>query len=112
MSIFTVKMKNGIPTRAKCQIVALGNKDATAWSKADCYAPVVFLPVVHLLTALAVRHKRPLKQGDFKNAFVRASLPDNECTIIHPPPGCFCSGSGGYWWLKKSLYGLRRVPHH
>jgi hypothetical protein len=69
MSIFTVKMKNGVPTRAKCQIVALGNKDATAWTKADCYAPVVSLPVVRLLTALAIHHKQPLKQGEFKTLF-------------------------------------------
>jgi hypothetical protein len=65
MSIFTVKLKNGIPTCAKCRVVALGNKEMTPWTKADCYALVVSLPVVHLLTALAVHHKRPLKQGDF-----------------------------------------------
>jgi hypothetical protein len=89
MSIFTIKLKNGVPHCAKCRIVALGNKESTQWSKADCYAPVVSLPVVRLLTALAVRHKHTLKQGDFKNAFVQAPLPNNECTIIRPPPGCF-----------------------
>lgn len=36
LSIFTVKMKNGIPTRAKCRIIALGNKEVTSWTKADC----------------------------------------------------------------------------
>ena len=112
MSIFTVKLKNGIPHRAKCRIVALGNKESTQWTKADCYAPVVSLPVVRLLAALAVRHKRTLKQGDFKNAFVQAPLPDHECTIIRPPPGCFRSGHGGFWRLRKSLYGLRRAPRH
>jgi len=84
----------------------------TPWTKADCYAPVVSLPVVRLLTALAVRHKRPLKQGDFKNAFVQASLPENKTTIIRPPTGCFHSGSSSFWRLQKSLYGLRRAPHH
>ncbi|MFN9981135.1 MAG: reverse transcriptase domain-containing protein [bacterium] len=76
----------------------------TPWTKADCYAPVVSLPVVRLLTALAVRHKRPLKQGDFKNAFVQASLPENETTIIRPPTGCFCSGSSSFWRLRKSIW--------
>jgi Reverse transcriptase (RNA-dependent DNA polymerase) len=112
MAVFTIKMKDGVPVRAKCRIVVLGNKDPSNWSKADCYAPVVSLPVVRLLTALAVKHRRPLKQGDCKNAFVQAVLPDDEGVIVRPPPGCFRTRSGFYWRLKKSLYGLRRAPRH
>jgi len=104
-------LKNGIPTCAKCRIVALCNKEMTLWTKADCYAPVVSLLVVRLL-ALAVCHKSPLKQGDFKNAFVQASLPENETNIIRPPTCCFRSGSSSFWRLQKSLYGLRWAPHH
>jgi len=113
MCIFTVKKdSSGRPHRAKSRIVVLGNKDPTDWSKADCFAPVVSLPVVRMLTALAVQQKRTLKQGDCKLAFIQATLPPEEVTIVKPPVGCPLSGPGTYWRLKKSLYGLKRAPRH
>jgi hypothetical protein len=113
MAVFTVKKDSlGRPLRAKGRIVVLGNKDPVAWSKADCYAPVASLPIVRLLTALAVNHKRTLKQGDCKNAFVQAELPPEEDTVVRPPLGCPFTPAGSYWRLKKSLYGLRRAPRH
>jgi len=113
MTVFTVKMDSlGRPLRAKSRIVVLGNKDPVAWSKADCYAPVASLPIVRLLTALAVNSKRTLKQGDCKNAFVQANLPPEEETVVRPPVGCPFTPPGSYWRLKKSLYGLRRAPRH
>jgi hypothetical protein len=68
--------------------------------------------MVRFLTALAVHNKRTIKQGDCKFAFIQATLPDNEVTIIKPPVGCPFSGPRKYWRLKKSLYGLRRAPRH
>ncbi len=113
MCVFTIKKDSrGHPVRAKSRIVLLGNKDPTEWTKADCYAPVVSLPVVRLLTALAVKNKCTLKQGDCKNAFVQADLPPVEATIVRPPVGCPFSPKGSFWKLKKSLYGLRRAPRH
>jgi hypothetical protein len=113
MCIFTVKKDSiGRPCRAKSRIVVLGNKDPREWTKADCFAPVVSLPVVRMLTALAVQHKRTLKQGDCKLAFVQATLPPEELTVVKPPVGCPHSGPGTYWRLKKSLYGLKRAPRH
>jgi hypothetical protein len=62
MCVFTVKKdSSGRPLRAKSRIVVLSNKDPTEWTKADCFAPVVSLPVVRMLTALAVQQKRTLK---------------------------------------------------
>jgi hypothetical protein len=113
MCIFTIKRDSeGKPCRAKSRIVVLGNKDPREWTKADCFAPVVSLPTVRLLTALAVQHRSVLKQGDCKLAFVQATLPDSEGTIVKPPAGCPVSGPNTYWKLKKSLYGLRRAPRH
>jgi len=113
MCVFTVKKDSqGRPFRAKSRIVVLGNKDPREWTKADCFAPVVSLPVVRMLTALAVQHKRTLKQGDCKLAFVQATLPPEELTIVKPPVGCPHSGPNTYWRLKKSLYGLKRAPRH
>jgi len=65
-----------------------------------------------MLTALAVQHKRTLKQGDCKLAFIQATLPPEELTVVKPPVGCPLSGNGTYWRLKKSLYGLKRAPRH
>jgi hypothetical protein len=112
MCTFTVKKTNGVPTRAKSHIVVLRNLDNRAWTKSDCFSPVVSIPMVRFLTALAVHNKRSLKQGNCKFVFIQANLPENETTIVKPPVGCPFSGVRTYWRLKKSLYGLRRAPRH
>jgi hypothetical protein len=106
MCTFTIKPTNGIPTRAKSRIVVLGNHDHRQWSKADCFSPVVSIPMIRLLTSLAVHNKRTLKQGDCKFAFIQATLTEDEITIIKPPIGCPFPGPRKYWRLRKSLYGL------
>lgn len=113
MGILSVKTDGaGNPERAKARIVALGNREDVQWSKSDCYAPVVPQPIVRLLTALAVRHRRVLKQGDCKNAFCHPDLPKGELVFVKPPTNCPISRSDTYWRLKKTLYGLRRSPRH
>jgi hypothetical protein len=62
--IFTVKHTDSVPTRAQSRIVVLGNLDRHDWGKLDCFAPVVSIPMIRFLTALAVQHGRTLKQGD------------------------------------------------
>jgi len=109
---FTVKKANDVPTRAKSRIVVLGNFDPRPWTKSDCFSPVVSIPMVRLITALAVHNRCTVKQGDCKFAFIQASLPESELTIAKPPLGCPFSGVRKYWRLKKSLYGLRRAPRH
>jgi hypothetical protein len=113
MGLFTVKPdSDGKPQWAKSRIVVLGNKDPVEWTKAECYAPVVSQPMVRLLTALAVRNRTTLKQGDCKNAFCHPELPEDEPTIVRPPSHCPISKPNTYWRLKKTLYGLRRSPRH
>ena len=75
MAISTIKYDElGKPKRAKYRIVALGNLDPHEWSKSECYAPVLNLLEVRLLTALgAVKMRRKLKSGDVKQAFVQAT---------------------------------------
>ena len=90
----------------------MGNKDPTLWSKANCYALVVPLPIVQMLAALAVQHCMTLKQGDCKNAFIQSTLPLDEITIIHPPSDYPFSKPNTFWQLQKSLYGFQRAPHH
>ena len=108
MGILSVKKEAaGHPTRVKNQIIVLGNKDPTTWTKADWYTPIVALPIIHLLTALAIQHCTTLKWGDCKNTFIQSKLPDNEITIICPPSNCPTLAPNSYWHLWKSLYGLR-----
>ena len=112
MCVLTTKLSNGVPSRAKSRIVVLGNRDPTPWASSDCYAPVISHVHLRLIISLAVAHRRPLKQGDVKNAFCQATLPPTECIVVSPPPGCPFSQPGELWLLRKSLYGLRRAPRH
>ena len=61
---------------------------------------------------MATESRRVLKQGDCKNAFCNAKLPDDEVTIIKPPSGDPDSRKTVFWLLKKTLYGLGRSPQH
>ena len=67
---------------------------------------------LRLLTSMATENYRTLKQGDCKNAFCNATLPDYEVTIVRPPPGDLDAKRDVFWRLKKTLYGLARSPRH
>ena len=60
----------GKPKRAKRHIVALGNLESYKLFKDQCYAPVLSLMEPRLLTMLAVKSCRVLKNADVKQAFV------------------------------------------
>jgi len=113
MAISTVKYdENNNPKRAKYRIVVLGNLDPYEWTKQECYAPVISLLELRLLTSIAVHFRKTLKSGDVKQAFVQAILPDNERYILRPPAGCPLTPPNSYWLLKRTLYGLKRSPRH
>jgi hypothetical protein len=61
---------------------------------------------------MAVASRRPLRQGDCKNAFCQGILPVDEITIVRPPSGDPEAAPDEYWLLKRTLYGLRRSPRH
>jgi len=113
MAISTIKFdEHNQPKRAKHRIVVLGNLDPHTWSKSDCYAPVMSLFELRLMTALSIRHKCILKNGDFKQAFVQAMLPKDENYVLKPPHGCPLTPPNTYWLLQRTLYGLKRSPRH
>eukprot|EP00804_Cyclotella_cryptica_P001572 CCRYP_003772-RA/>CCRYP_003772-RA protein AED:0.48 eAED:0.48 QI:0/-1/0/1/-1/1/1/0/62 len=62
--------------------MVLGNFEDRVEEKSQRYAPVLKYSSLRLLLAKAVRSKRVLQQGDFKNAFCNADLPDEEATIV------------------------------
>ena len=113
MCVLVVKTdRDGKPNRAKSRIVVLGNHEDRLYSKSKRYAPVLKYDSLRLLTAHVVSNKRILQQGDCKNAFCNATLPDDEATVIRPPAGDPAHKQDEYWLLKKTLYGLRRSPKH
>ena len=113
MCVLVIKPdKDGKPYRAKSRIVVLGNFEDRIYQKSQRYAPVLKYDSLRLLTAKAIADKRILQQGGCKNAFCNAELPDNECTVVRPPVGDPAYHKDEFWLLKKTLYGLRRSPHH
>ena len=113
MAIAVIKFDGkGNPVRAKYRIVALGNLDTHNWEKQDCFAPVLSQMELRFLVALSVKLNRIPKTGDIKQAFCQSTLPASENYICKPPPGCPITPPNSYWRLKKTLYGLKRSPHH
>ena len=113
MAISKVKTdEDGTPKRAKCQIVVLGNLDPYKWNNSDCFAPVLSALELKLLVALAVQLCCIPKSGDVSQAFVQSVLPEDKKYVIKPPEGCPITPSQTYLLLKKTLYSLKRSPHH
>ena len=98
--------KDGKPLRDKSRIVVLGNSEDRLYQKPQHYDLVLKDSSLHLFTTKAVGNKRILPQGDFKNAFCNATLPDDEVTMIRFPIGNPDFQDDEYWLLKKTLYGL------
>jgi hypothetical protein len=63
MCTFTIKRTNGLPTRAKSQIVVLGNFDPRPWTKTDCFSLVVSIPMVQLILLLLSTTNVPLNRA-------------------------------------------------
>ena len=98
MAIATIKYdENNRPKWAKYRLVVLGNHDPHTWSKDEIAAPVMRQLELHLLTSLAIYHKRILKNCDVKQAFIQSQLPESEEYFLRPPPGCNRSKPGQYW---------------
>jgi hypothetical protein len=111
MAIATIKYDaNNRPKRAKYRVVILGILDYHTWSKETIAAPVMSQLELRLLTSLVIYNKRVLKNCDVKQAFIQATLPDDEEYFLHPPLGCTRSKPGENWCLLHSLYGLKWAP--
>lgn len=105
MCVLIVKHdKDGSPVRAKSRIVVLGNFEDRVYDKSQrSYALVLKYSSLCLLVAKAVCAKRVLQQGDCKNAFCNAVLPEDELTVVMPPAGFPANEKDKFWKLKKTL---------
>eukprot|EP00957_Ditylum_brightwellii_P188703 14364646-Ditylum_brightwellii.AAC.1 len=83
MSISTIKYdQDGKPKCVKWRIVALGNLDPHIWSLEEVFAPMMTMLELRVLVSLDIHCKQPLKSGDVKQAFVKATLPESEQYVI------------------------------
>jgi hypothetical protein len=113
MCVLTVKHNENLnPLPAKSPIVILGNHEDRICSKSKRFAPVLRGDSLRFLVSMAVKKRRPLRQGDCKNAFCQGVLPPKEVTIVRPPSGDPVAEPNEYWLLLLTLYGLRRSPWH
>jgi hypothetical protein len=111
--VLTIKKDNQLmPLRAKSCIVVLGNGETRNWSKSDRFASVLWFDSLRFLVSLSTQHCRGLKKGDCKNAFCQGILPPDKTTIVGPPSGDPGATNNEYWFLVKTLCGLRRSPWH
>ena len=69
--------KDGKPLREKSQIVVLVDFEDRLYQKSQRYAPVLKYSSLRLLIDKSVGDKRILQQGDCKNVFCSATLPEN-----------------------------------
>ena len=79
--------KDGNPHHVKSHIVYLGNFEDHIYQCSHQYDPVLKYDYLCLLTAKAVGDKCILQQGDYKNTFYNAVLPDDKTTSFGPPLG-------------------------
>ncbi len=113
MCVLVVKQnKDGNPDRSKSCIVILGNFQDHVYSKSAKYALVLKYSSLCLLVSKAVGPKHILQQGDCKNAFCQATLPEDEQMAVPLPVGDPAYGKDEFWLLNKKLYGLYCSPHH
>jgi hypothetical protein len=113
MCVLTIKKdKQLMPLWAKSRIVVLRNRESCEWSKSNQFAPVLCFDSLHYLISLAVQHCHGLKQDNCKNTFCQGILPPEEIAIVQPPLGDPDAAKDKYCLLQKTLYGLRRSPHH
>jgi hypothetical protein len=92
--------------------VALVNHEDRVWSKSKKYAPVLSPDSMRLMVSMAVQKHCTMCQGDCKNAFCQGILSEDKITIVKPPIGNPDATKNKYWFLKRTLHGLRRSPHH
>ena len=89
----------------KARMVAQGNTQPDG----DYYAPTAPTLIVRLMLAIAAYFGYVIRTCDIKQAFLNASLQEEEVEYMYCPYG-FPHKKGQVLKLKKALYGLRQAP--
>ena len=113
MAYLVVKRNSNYkPHRSKICIVVLGNHKDLTFKNSKLFAPFLYYSSLWLLTSKAIEKSCILQQGDFKNAFCNALLPEDNITIVRLPLGDTDSIPYDFWVLNKTMYILRKSHQH
>merc|ERR1740124_1463631 len=64
------------------------------------------------MVSLVVTHTCVLQNGDVRQSFCQAFLPPDKQYVLSPPIRYPNTSKSLYWLLKRTLYGLKRLPRH
>ena len=100
---------DGTIEKYKARLVAKGFTQKEGEDFFDTYSPVARMTTIRVLIALAASYKFLIHQMDVKTAFLNGEL--DEEIYMQQPDGFVATGQENIVCrLKKSLYGLKKVP--
>ena len=112
--VYVIKRTStGAIDKFKARLVVRGFMQQYGIDFTDTFAPVVKFKSLKLVLALTAEHDLELKQIDFSNAFLNATLAEK--VYMMEPPGyeTYTIGTNGkrmVLLLNKALYGLKQSP--
>ncbi len=105
--VYKLKLKpTGQVDRYRARLVVRGFTQQFGTDYDETFSPVVKLPSVRMVLAIAVAEHMKMEQFDVKTAFLHGEL--KEEIFMRQPKG-FEDGTGRVCKLKKSLYGLKQA---
>jgi hypothetical protein len=99
---------DGSVERHKARLVSKGFSQVEGIDYNETFAPVAKMNSICLVLALAASHKWEVHQMDVKSSFLHGDL--KEKIYMEQPPGYVQNDSSLVFRLKKSLYGLKKLP--
>ncbi|GKV11817.1 hypothetical protein SLEP1_g23036 [Rubroshorea leprosula] len=108
--VFRVKSKVNNPNpRFKARLVVKGFRQQKGIDNDEIFSPVVKMPSIRVILALAASLNLEIEQLDVKTAFLHGDL--EEEIYMKQPEGFEVQGKKNLVFkLKKSLYGLKQAP--